>query len=782
MHIGRASLFKLLLPAVLVAIAALFLSSLPQDREKEVAVPTDAGQPHLTLTTGESIIQTFLGTGKPIAGLVLFSPLEKLGLRSAQVEIYDQNDNLLSKSTIDRTEYRNDKLALIFGIKPIATNAKQPLKIKVTGLSNQPVPLLVNVESNYLGGNLQNHQLSGPTSDISFSLIHPLPTQFATRQGVKIGLIVLLGSVLIARLPKHRYLTTTLLLIITLPLATGGFWFSSGQWGMSDWDLFAPMNEGYRQAIINYHAFPFWNPYTFGGVAALGDPEFPVISLSFLYILLVGVPLGFRLAIYTSIILSGLGMLALSKRLGLTAQAALLTAIAFPLSTSILHRFVEGHTQYFAIAWIPWIFWAWLGAYRKRSSGLICGLFLALTFYQGGIYILFYILPALIAFIWLAQKPLTALRTTLSAGLWSFGLAAFKVLPVLAWIKEFPDDFYHVSSFSLPYWVDIYLRRHLHGSSILPNQSGGWHEYGSYIGFVVLGLAILGLSQIKSCRVVRVLLLGFVTTLLIASAGPALVPVFDVITWLPRSNITRLAIFSVFTAALLAGLGLDTLQKHSNRWGHYLAPTLVGLIAIDLMSLAYPMSEMAFTVPPVVPSVIVAPYPIAYTSDTYSVRINGVDEPRTYAATLAGWGTLTYRPNTAPPLAAIPDNKYIHSSDPAAQVRLTSWTPNQAQLEVITRQKTTITLNGNYSRGWHVNNQLADNNNGRPAATMPSGRHLLNFEYRPSGYPSGLIITLVTMLLASLQIIFLLPKTPAAFRENTPSSQYDPAPAPAPLL
>lgn len=746
MHIGRPSLFKLLLPAILIVAATFYFTSLPQDREREVSVQTDTGQPHLILVAGDSIIQTFQGTGKPIAGLVLFSPIENLGLRSAQVEIKDQGNNILAQGKIDRTEYRNDKLALIFNIKPLETKTKQPLKIKITGLNQKPLPLLVNTKSNYPGGSLQNHRLAGPTSDLSFSLVHPLPTSFATRQGIKIGLAVLLGSVLIALLPRRRYLAAALLLVITLPLAIGGFWFSDGEWGMSDWDLFAPMNEGYRQTIADYHTFPFWNPYTFGGVAGLGDPEFPVISLSFLYVLLTNVPTGFRLAIYTSIIISGLGLLALSKRLGLSAQAALLTAIAFPLSTSVLHRFVEGHTQYFAVAWIPWVFWAWLGAYRSKSRGLLCGLFLALTFYQGGIYILFYILPALIAFIWLAKKPWAALRTTLSAGLWSFGLSAFKILPVLNWIKEFPDDFYHVSSFSLPHWADIYLRRHLHGSAILPNQSGGWHEYGAYIGFVIFGLAVLGLSQMKSRRVVRVLLVGFAAAVLIASAGPALVPIFDAITWLPRSNIIRMAIFSAFTIVLLAGFGLDTLQKHSNKWGRYLVPTLVGLVAIDLMSLAYPMSLQAFTVPPVTPPVAQAPYPIAFTTDTYAIRTNGVNEQRTYAATLAGWGTLSYRPNTAPPLSAIPDSDYIHSSDPAAQVKLISWTPNQAQLEVITRQKTTLTLNGNYSRGWRVNGQVAANHNGQVAATVPAGHHSLKFKYRPPGYPLGLVITLATIL------------------------------------
>jgi len=325
-------------------------------------------------------------------------------------------------------------------------------------------------------------------------------------------------------------------------------------------------------------------------------------------------------------------------------------------------------------------------------------------------------------------------------------------LPVLAWIKEFPDDFYHVSSFSLPYWTDIFLRRHLHGSTILPNQSGGWHEYGAYLGLVVFGLAVLGLSQITSHRVVRILTIGFISSLLIASAGPALVPIFDAIVWLPRSNIIRLAILSTFTAVLLAGFGLDKLQAHSSGWGRYLAPILVGIVALDLMSLAYPLSHQAFTVPAVIPPVAAASYPIAFTADTRPIRVNGTDQRRNYAATLAGYGTISYRPNTAPPLAAQPDVDYLHSSDPTSKAELTSWSPNQATVNVTAKEETTITLNGNYARGWQVNNQPTENNQGRVASTVSAGEHTLNFKYRPSGYPLGLIISLATSLLAIIKI------------------------------
>jgi len=811
------SIIKLLAPALIVAIAVIFFSALPQARYEEPAVPLNPSPPYLDILPDQTIIQTLQGTGQPIAGFIFYSPMDKIRGYPLRIELFDQQtDTLLSSGRMDRAEYHNHTLALPFNLRPVTTQTKQPLRLAITNTSHRPIELFVNPESTFSNGRLQNHVLAQPDSDLSFMLIHPAPTPASTKQGLLAGLIILLGSILIALLPHRRYLAAALLLIIAIPIATGGFWFSTNQLGMSDWDLFSPMHEGYRQTIVNHHTFPFWNPYTFGGVAGLADPEFAVLSFNFLLELLFGVISGFRLSIYLTLIISALGMLVLGRRLGLSVHGALLAALIVSLSSSLPLRFAEGHIQYFAIGWIPWIFWSWYCAYqtnlngksgrwrelisrtlsrqakRKRSEApgfekfnsspsskqatrqrgaiprlevpdsppsprknlwpLLCGVFLALTFYQGGIYPLFHTLPALVLFIWLARSPRSAFRVTFVAGLWSFALSAFKVLPVINWIREYPDDFYHKSSFALPYWFDIYLGRHLHGSQILPNQSGGWHEYGAYIGIVVLSLAVLSLSQLTANRLIRLILLGFIVSLVLASAGPALVPTLDILTFLPRSNIIRLALFTIFSIALLAGFGLHTLQKHSSKAGRYLAPTLVGLAALDLASLAYPISEQAFTVPPVTPPIAQAAYPIAFTNETNTIRINGSDETRTFPFVAAGYGTLSHRPNTISPRSAKPNSKYVTSSEPTATIELLSWTPNHAKLKVTTPSQTTISLNGNYSRDWQVNGYQAKNHQGQVSAIVPAGTHTLNFKYRPSGYPLGLFISLIAILLAASQI------------------------------
>jgi hypothetical protein len=343
--------------------------------------------------------------------------------------------------------------------------------------------------------------------------------------------------------------------------------------------------------------------------------------------------------------------------------------------------------------------------------------------------------------------------TSLKAGAWSAGFSAFKLLPVLAWIHEFPDDSYIPSSATFFYWVDMYLRCHLHGARVLPVQSGGWHEYGAYLGPVVLALAVIALAQVKQRRV-RVLLLATVAAALIASAGPLLEPVFDVLTWLPRSNVARIGLFSVFGAVVLAGFGLDALRRQHGGAGRYLAPAVVGLAALDLMTLAYPLSEQAFVVPAVVPQLAPAPPPIAYLLETNTVRIRQHDENRSYAAALAGYGTLSYRPPLAPSLGVAAGSVPYLTTEPASTTAtLDFWSPNRVVVTSTAETESVITLNSNYARGWSVNGQAAESHGGRLGVLVPAGEHTLTFVYRPDGYRAGLIITAVTFLLAVIVFV-----------------------------
>ena len=210
------------------------------------------------------------------------------------------------------------------------------------------------------------------------------------------GIIFFLGTITIWRLPKYKWLAAAILLIIITPVATPGFWFSEGDLGINDWDFYFTVHTTVRNILLEYHQFPQWNPWICGGTAAIGDPEFRFFTPTFLLQLIFGVPTGLRLAAWLATSFGAIGMLMLGKRIKLSVYGALLAAMGVAFSSVNILEIVEGHPNIFAAMFIPWIFWAWLAAYRKKEIRgkklwpLITGVFLALTFFQGGIYLLMY--------------------------------------------------------------------------------------------------------------------------------------------------------------------------------------------------------------------------------------------------------------------------------------------------------------------------------------------------------------------------------------------------------
>lgn len=581
----------------------------------------------------------------------------------------------------------------------------------------------------------------------------------ATQSGLFAAAILVIGAIGVRWLPKKKqWIAAIVLLVIVTPVALSGFWFSYPAWGISDWDYYFSLHHTYREIILKYHQFPFWNPVTCGGTAGLADPEFSVFTPTFLLELIFGVERGLRLAIFLATIVGGLGMLAISKKLKLPVVAALIAATAYMFGSVNLLEIVEGHVNIFAAMWIPWIFWAWLAAYRKQIRPLWCGVFLAITFYQAGIYLLMYTGLAFLLLPFLTSNWRQAWKTNIQAGLWALGLAAFKLIPVLLWLRQFQDIAYAGSTYTLPYLHKILLSRYLHGSEVLPNQGGGWHEYGAYIGPIILILAFLGATRLKN-RLVRGLIVTTITALLVSSAGPLLEPLFDKAPFLPRSNISRFILFAILPMSLLAGFGLAYVQK-IKRFGLPLIYVLFALAAVDLLTLANALSLQAFTVLPVVPAITPAAPPLEFTARTYDFEApNREKYTRSYAAVLAGYGALNYCPPLGPEamIRTIHDegsHGILQFSEPKAiQVEQFSWSPNTVHVIGTTTSQTDLTINTNYADGWKINKQTAHAIAGRPGTSLPTGSFDLTFTYQAPGFTPGLLVTLATIPLA-----FLYPK------------------------
>jgi hypothetical protein len=583
--------------------------------------------------------------------------------------------------------------------------------------------------------------------------------------GILAGLLVGLGAIGIHFLPKYKWVAAGVLIAAIAPVALSGFIFPSEVQGISDWDYYLSYYHNMLRTITQFNQFPLWNPWTCGGTAALGDPEFPLFSPLFGLDLLFGESLGLRLSILLSVIVGSWGVLALSKKMGFSVYAGLVAVCGIFFGSVNLLENVEGHQNVLSTMCIPWLFWAWYSAYAGvRPSWriyyaphtLLAGLFITLIFFQGGIFILTYTALALLILILLAPRHLQALYVSVGTGMWALGLAAVKLLPTIFWLQQFQKPAYASSVNTLAYLNQIFLGRYLHTYvEIIPGQGSAWHQYGAYIGPFVLTLAVAGMIAGFKRRAVIGLTIAAALAIILSASGPYFKPFFDIASFLPRSNINRAILYAVIPLGLLAAQGLDSITSKGKKM-RLLGWLLITAAAVDVMTLANGLSQQAFVVPEHVPAISPAPSPIAFINGDFKTRVDGVDYARTYNATQAGWGTMNYCSVLTPPPAVrvISDEGdngvlVVASEDRKDRGTYTvdSWTPNKVMATVLAKGPSTVTLNTNFAKGWTVNNQEAISIDGRVGGHVAAGTQQITFQYHPRGVLAGTLVTLASMII-----------------------------------
>lgn len=747
--------FPLLSVIAVFFTAAVLVWTNPLGVELESVVSHHNTTP-LVVPAEQTAIQRFMPGEGNLNGLAIAHPADDLVPHVPEAAILDQDFNILQPGMYTKTRYGHDYHMVYYSFPTLNASAADTLSVALKSATGQSFRILAS-HASYNQGDLSLSQVKQKDLDMVMSLQRPSLTPPATLLGVSagIGLMLAIAAVRFStvRWPRAQWPGAALALGVAILLAMLPLVYRTGQLAISDWDFYLSYFTHLQRTVLVYHQFPLWNPWICGGASAIGDPEFPVISPFFPLVLLLNVPSGLALAAILSIIGTGWGMMALSKRLGLSSEASLIAALPAALGSALLLKIAEGHMMNITLAWlwVPWTLWAWLGAYRaniktqdtrhKKIWPLVTGLLLALTFFQGGIYALVYLGLVLAGLIVLARRRQHALFVTILAGGWSLGLSAVKLLPVVHWLRQFPEKIYGVSSFTLPYLDQLFLGRLLHGSEgVFPGQNGGWHEYGSYIGPVILLLALIGLSQWRR-QIVRVVATASLAALLISTLGPFLEPLLRHVPFIPHSYMSRLTLLTVIGTGLLAGLGFDQLRR---RFSPAITLVIITLAALDLATLAAPIAAQIFILPASPTQLTNPPWPAASTSQAFVKRAGEVDYNRAYLAAREGYGTMAYC-SVLGPDAASPT---IEEGGTAAasltsqgQIDVLDWTPNRVTLKVVANQEGDLLLHTNFAKGWTANGLSAHNRDGLVAATISPGTHTVEFLYRPPLLSAGLLIS-----------------------------------------
>ncbi|MDP3997087.1 MAG: hypothetical protein U1C49_02455 [Candidatus Andersenbacteria bacterium] len=346
-----------------------------------------------------------------------------------------------------------------------------------------------------------------------------------------------------------------------------------------------------------------------------------------------------------------------------------------------------------------------------------------------------------------ARRKVRALLVTVVSSVWALGLSAFKLVPALFWMSGVHQGAYTQSSYTWRYLGKIFLGRNWHGANVFYNQGIGWHEYGAYVGPVIVVLAIVALLGWRRDRITRLLVIGVVITITVSTLGPLAGAALAKLEFLPRSNVSRLVLVGVIPLALLAGKGLDVLG--SRRWLWWIPAAMIGLAAIDLFTLSYPVSTQAFTMDAVREKMPVLVNPIAYSRARYPEGRGGREYTRFSALVEQGYGWLDYCPplNPSPAVVSAEANAKAQFAEikGGGEARVSGWSPNGFDVDYRAEEESIVVFNENFGFGWTVNGAPALNDKGRLAAKVPAGEGQIKMRYRARGIGVGIAIVIATV-------------------------------------
>ena len=373
----------------------------------------------------------------------------------------------------------------------------------------------------------------------------------------------------------------------------------------------------FTRAELRDGRLPFWNPHQFSGTPFWSNgSSAPLFPFHLLFAAL-PVQLGFVLLPWIRLVVGGCGAFALARRLGTSREAALVAAVAYPLSGMIaswvLYPMANAH------ALVPWVLWATEGVARRPEEGgasawrswrgwgalgLLGGLQLGAGHPETAVF------TGLLTLVYLAVRGGTDLAawTRYALGWLAAGLvAAVHVLPLaLTLLRSSKWLAPHVTEpLPLPLIGELLLRLvlpDLHGNATLGTWWGPFNQPATaiYAGAVTLPLAAAGLASLREDRRWARPWVGVAAftlfALLAAYQAPGMRHLLGALPVLEKSLTHYLKFGLDLGLVLLAARGLDQVRAGGGRRAAAIAAgAVLALLGLSWLLFSGPWAEHGLT-------------------------------------------------------------------------------------------------------------------------------------------------------------------------------------------
>ncbi len=508
--------------------------------------------------------------------------------------------------------------------------------------------------------------------------------------------------------------------------------------GFGDWQMVHHNWEAALVTVTRFGELPVFDPFHCGGVSSIGNPEIQTYSPLFLLAFLFGSTVATKLFVVLHSAAALLGAYAYARGVTrLSDVSAAASAFVFSGSGFFAWHLAGGHATFAPFAFLPWLHLAARRGEDSPRAALLGGLLVGCTIAEGGTYpapymALSLVLAALVRVVGDPSRAWPVLRAGVLMGAVGVAVSLHRLVPVSETLARVPRTIGSVDSSRLADLVTMLTAREHDWP--FPGHEFVWPEYGTYVGFPVLGLAALGSLRVFVRRVrsevALHVLLGVAMVALVMGNASALhpwpllreLPVFDSLR-VP----SRFLVVLTFHVAMLAGLGLDFLDARRlvgmrRRVSSVLA--LLGTVAIvvDLAAVTRPIVDRWDGEP--IDATQRAPS--RYFDDSRPYHPTYASLPRRNGATtLCYVGGMNWP--ISPALRRGPVPQVFSDDDVRISVRAS--TPASVEFDAETREEATVSLNLNHDPAFTSNVGRVFEDRGLLSVALPTGSHRVRVAY-----------------------------------------------------
>lgn len=535
--------------------------------------------------------------------------------------------------------------------------------------------------------------------------------------------------------------------------------------GFGDWQQFHHWWEIGVVSVRRFGEWPLWDPYHCGGVSQWGQPQAQNYGpLYLLFAVPFGTTIGHKLFIFVHHIIGWASTYVFARREErLTRAASFFGATVWCASGFYAWHAAGGHSTFLSFYYTPLLLLMWRRAQVDVRYCVPVALIMTEMLLEGAHY------PVPFAVVILAFDSIArfrgsnrgpVVRTIVVAGGLTAFLGAVRWMPILLAMHRYPRPIEDTDKMTLAEVLEMLTSRE--HAWTWPGHPWVWAEYGTYVGYGVLGLAAIGvLAALATRRFSLIAGAGLFLLFAMGHHGPYWpATILHSLPFVSNLHLpSRWQVFFTLYLALLGAVGIHALDRGLSRvrftrdadWFRPMIPWLVVLgVIVDLYVVSLSVTDR-WNGPPVGVGPAEAHFHLI---SSYRYHDEYSNYPSRNLGTMECYDAVPWPKSRTLWSGDVPQVRFSNADGTTTGREgdvLTSFsrTNHTAFADVTLGSPGRIIFNQNHQQEWHSNvGHLVDDGETRLAVELPAGHHRVSIYFAPDDLPYSLITSGVGILLS----------------------------------